>query len=131
MAIKICVDENEWVEFFPEYAGNLDQPKKERVSCMIRYITQEDQDRLTDLLIGDSRKGFRSQKSVKWSKAHNDMINNHVKDIKNVSIVRAGKEEPIKNMAEMYKIPHLKDLYREIGEALDASSRLEDFETKN
>jgi hypothetical protein len=131
MAIKIMLDENEWTEFFPEYGDNLSLPKKERVACSIKYVTQEDQDKLTDLLIGDNRKGFRSQKGVKWSKAHNEMIDKHVKDIKNVTVVKGDKEEPIKTMAQMYKIPHLKDLYREIGEALDASARLEDFEAKN
>lgn len=131
MAIKIMLDENEWTEFFPEYNGNRDLPKKERVSCQIKFISQEDQDKLTDVLIGDSRKGFRNTKTVKWSKAHNDLINNRVKDIKNVSFVKGGKEEEVKTMAQMYAIPHLKELYREIAEALDASARLEEFESKN
>ncbi len=129
--IKITIDENEWTEFFPEYADNLECPKKERVSCQIKLITQSEQDKLTDTMIGETRKGYRKQKSTKWSKAQTDMINRHVKDIKNVTIVKSGKEDKITTMESMYKIPHLKGLYSEIGEALDASSRLEDFETKN
>ena len=131
MAIRISIDENEWTEFFPEYAGNLDCPKKERVSCQIKLISQGDQDKLTDLLIGEQRQGYRKQKGTKWSKAQTEMVNQHVKDIKNVTIVKGGKENQIKTMEAMYKIPHLKGLYTEIGEALDASSRLEDFEEKN
>ena len=131
MAIKITMNENEWIEFFPDYADNLELPKKERVACQIKYISQCDQDKLTDSLIGDSRKGYRKQKSVKWSTAHNNLINNHVKDIKNITVVKGTKETPIKTMAEMYKIPHLNDLYKEIGEALDASTKLTEDEQKN
>jgi plasmid replication initiation protein len=131
MAIKVKMDAPEWMEFAPTWNGNRDLPKKEQITCLIKYISQEDQDKLTDELIGQQRDGYRSKAPIKWSKAHHSMVNMHVKDIRNVSTVKEDKETFIVNMSELYKIPQLKKLYTEIAEALDVSNQLEEAEVKN
>ena len=131
MAIEITIDENEWVEYIPEFRGNKDCPKKEIVSCEMKLISKADKDSVTDKIIGETRKGFRTKEGDKYSKAQLDMVNKHVKDIKNVAVTIAGKRQTITTMSQMYKIPHLSGLYDEIANALDASTRLEDFEIKN
>jgi len=130
MAIKVNI-QKDWVYFEPEFMDNKACSKKDRVSCMIKYISQADHDKMTDMMIDKQRKGFRTQKGLGYSKAQLSMINAQVKDIKNVSVIDGEEERDIKTMEEMYYIPHLKGLYEEITNALDASNSLTDEERKN
>jgi len=129
--IKLKLNELEWIDFTPEWNGNKECNLADRVKCKIKYISQADQDKITDSLIGEQRKGFRAQKGMAWSKANHDLVNSHVKDIKNVFIVTEEGEKELTTMKELYKIPALKGLYAEIAEALDAANSLEELEIKN
>lgn len=127
--IKIKLTED-WVEYVPEWNDNRDN--KDPIKCKIKYVSQEDQDRLTDNMIGQQRDGFRSKKGMKWTKAQRSMVNEHVKDISGVLVEdKEGNEHIIKEMKDLYKIPQLKGLYIDIADALDAGNNLEDFEIKN
>ena len=128
--IKVNV-QKDWIYFEPEFMDNKSCKKEERVSCMIKFISQADQDRMTEKMIDTQRKGFRAQKGIKFSKANLSMVEEHVKDIKNVFIIENNEEKPILTMGEMYNIPHLKGLYEEIANALDASNQLDEDERKN
>lgn len=127
--IKVVVSENEWLDFIPEFNGNKEQPEKEQITCKIKLISQEDQDKLTDKIIGQQRDGFRQKQGMKWSQANFEVVNSHVKEIKNVFIVKNDKEIAVNNMAELYKVPQLKALYSEIANALDGN--LTEQEIKN
>lgn len=132
MAIKIKLEDAEWTEYVPEWNGNRECSKKEQICAKIKYISQEDQDKITDSLIGQQRDGFRAKAPVKWSQSHHEMVNSHIKEIKNVYVVdKEGKEKEIKTMSELYKIPMLKGLYSEFADSLDATNRLEEHEIKN
>ncbi len=134
--IKINV-KKDWIYFEPDFMDNKACPKTERISCFIKYISQADQDGMTDRMIDTQKKGYRATKKIKYSKSNLQMITEKVKDIQNVAVVEEDKdgnelpERAIKTMEDMYYIPHLKGLYEEISSALDASNHLEEQERKN
>ena len=130
MAIKVNVVKD-WMPYVIEARDNRNLPVKEQVSCEIKLISQADHDKMTDSMIDEQRKGFRAKKGVKFSKANLEMINAHVRNIKNIAIVEDEKEKNITSMREMYYIPHLRDIFTEIADMLDASNHLDDFEAKN
>lgn len=130
MAIEIKLAQNEWEKFVPTFRGNDELPLDEQISCEIKYLSQQDSDRLQDLLINQARKN--KSKTIEFSKANKQIIHTHVKNIKNVSMVNPdGSKKDITIMDELYKIPALKGLYEEIANALDASNALDDDNKKN
>ena len=130
--MAIVVENNDdWVEYIPEWGDNRESGVKDPIKCMIKHISQQDQDGLTDSVIGEQRKGYRKNKSMKWSRAQRDMVDKHVKDIKNVGARKDGEISAVKTMSDMYNIAALRGLYAEIADALDATNNLESFEVKN
>jgi hypothetical protein len=127
--IKLKAMASDWNEFVPEFMGNRELPKKEQISCKIKFISQAEQDKLTDSLIGQQRDGFRKKNDIKWSKAHATLVNEHIKEIKNVFMHNGEKDVAIETMAELYKIPQLKNLYTELASSLEAT--LTEEELKN
>ena len=127
--IKIKMLESDWNEFIPEFMDNKELPENEQISCKVKFISQAEQDKLTDSLIGQQREGFKKKQPIKWSKAHAELVNEHVKEIKNVFIIKDNQEVKVETMAELYKVPQLKNLYSEIANALEAS--VDEEETKN
>ena len=84
--------QKDWILFEPEFMNNKACKKEERVSCMIKLISQADQDKMTDKMIDQNRKGFRTEKGIKFSSANLEMIDANVKEIKNVFVID-GEED--------------------------------------
>ena len=128
--IKVKQRKSEWFEFIPKYNGNNEFPEAERITCQVKYMTQAEQDGLIDRYMFTHKGGKQNQ--VSWTKAKNEIINTHVKDVKNVVIeLEDGSEKELKTMGEIYEIAELSGLYKEIGNALDAENMLLEGELKN
>ena len=123
--------QKDWILFEPEFMNNKACKKEERVSCMIKLISQADQDKMTDKMIDQNRKGFRTEKGIKFSSANLEMIDANVKEIKNVFVIDGEEEKKVNTMKDMYYVAHLKGLFEEIANALNASNSLEELEAKN
>ena len=59
------------------------------------------------------------------------MIDANVKEIKNVFVIDGEEEKKVNTMKDMYYVAHLKGLFEEIANALNASNSLEELEAKN
>ena len=123
---------DEWVKFIPTFRDNDECEEEEQISCLIKFIKRSDEDKLTDELIGSSRDGFRQKKGSTWSKGHRELVDKHVKDIKNIFVRnKEGARKEITTMEQLYRIPQYNKIYSEIAEALDGSNSLSECEVKN
>jgi len=123
---------SKWVQYVPEFDGNRSRKEDEMISCEIKLYNQKDFDDLTEAILGSQRDGFRPSKGSGYSNAALAKLNEHVRDIRNLTVVdEDDKEQEVKTMKDLHQVAGLRDLYTEISNAADSINTLKEGEIKN